>query len=161
MVVAAVVSREQDFRVLGGQACAQRLVVAQHRRQVLGLLAQLLHLLSQGGVLLLQVLAFLGRRKPGHLSGGGERTASAQRSPAWLARLRLGILKPVHRNIPAVFNKLPSNASSTIQQETHGCRRELSRPVVAPARFACWFQTLHVGVFRFHSVAASFPKVQD
>lgn len=60
VVVAAVVRREQQFGVLGGQARAQRLVVAQHRCQVLGLLAQLLHLLPQGGVLLLQVLALLG-----------------------------------------------------------------------------------------------------
>lgn len=60
VVVAAVVRREQEFWVLGGQARAQRLVVAQHSCQVLGLLAQLLHLLPQGSVLLLQALALLG-----------------------------------------------------------------------------------------------------
>lgn len=61
VVVAAVVSRKQEFGVLGGESRAQGLVAAQHRRQVLGLLAQLLHLLPQGGILLLQVLALLGK----------------------------------------------------------------------------------------------------
>lgn len=69
VVVAAVVWREEEFGVLGGQARAQGLVVAQHGRQVLGLLAQLLHLLPQGGVLLLQVLALLW--------GGGARPDSS------------------------------------------------------------------------------------
>lgn len=63
VVVAAVVGREQEFGVLGGESRAQRLVAAQHRREVLGLLAQLLHLLPQGGILLLQVLALLGKDK--------------------------------------------------------------------------------------------------
>lgn len=63
VVVAAVVRREQEFWVLGGQARAQRLVVAQHSCQVLGLLAQLLHLFPQGSVLLLQALALLGGEK--------------------------------------------------------------------------------------------------
>lgn len=63
VVVAAVVSREQEFGVLRGESRAQRLVAAQHRREVLGLLAQLLHLLPQGGILLLQVLALLGKNK--------------------------------------------------------------------------------------------------
>lgn len=62
VVVAAMVSREQDFGVLGGKSRAQRLVAAQHRREVLGLLAQLLYLLPQGGILLLQVLALLGKK---------------------------------------------------------------------------------------------------
>lgn len=59
VVVAAVVGREEELGSLSAQARAQGLVTAQHRRQVLGLLRQLLDLLSQGGVLLLQVLALL------------------------------------------------------------------------------------------------------
>lgn len=62
VVVAAVVRREQEFGVLGGKARAQRLVAAQNGCEVLGFLAQLLHLLPQGGVLLLQVLALLGEK---------------------------------------------------------------------------------------------------
>lgn len=65
VVVAAVVRREQEFGVLGGEARAQRLVAAQHGCEVLGFLAQLLHLLPQGGVLLLQVLALLGENNRG------------------------------------------------------------------------------------------------
>lgn len=59
VVVAAVVGWEEELGSGSAQARAQRLVAAQHRRQVLGLLRQLLHLLPQGGVLLLQVLALL------------------------------------------------------------------------------------------------------
>lgn len=60
VVVAAVVGRVEEVGGLRSQAGAQRLVAAQHGRQVLGLLGELLHLLPQGGVLLLQVLALLG-----------------------------------------------------------------------------------------------------
>lgn len=67
VVVAAVVGGEEQLGRLGAQARAQRLVAAQHRRQVLGLLRQLLHLLPQRRVLLLQVLALLQR------GGGGGR----------------------------------------------------------------------------------------
>lgn len=59
VVVAAVVGRVEELGGLRGQARAQGFVAAQHRRQVLGLLGQLLHLLAQGGVLLLQVLTLL------------------------------------------------------------------------------------------------------
>lgn len=62
VVVAAVVGGEEELGRLSAQARAQGLVAAQHRRQVLGLLRQLLHLLPQGGVLLLQVLALLEER---------------------------------------------------------------------------------------------------
>lgn len=63
LVVAAVMRRVEQVRGLRGQARAQRLVAAQHGRQILGLLRQLLHLLPQGGVLLLQVLTLLGNRE--------------------------------------------------------------------------------------------------
>ena len=59
VVVAAVVRRVEEVWGLRGEAGAHGLVAAQHGRQVLGLLGQLLHLLPQGGVLLLQVLALL------------------------------------------------------------------------------------------------------
>lgn len=58
-VVAAVVGWEEELGSLSTQARAQGLVTAQHGRQVLGLLRQLLHLLPQGGILLFQVLALL------------------------------------------------------------------------------------------------------
>lgn len=60
VVVAAVVRRVEEVGGLRGEAGAHGLVAAQHGRQVLGLLGQLLHLLPQGSVLLLQVLALLG-----------------------------------------------------------------------------------------------------
>lgn len=73
VVVAAVVGGEEELGRLSAQARAQGLVAAQHRRQVLGLLRQLLHLLPQGGVLLLQVLALLedGTRERGLVRGRG------------------------------------------------------------------------------------------
>lgn len=59
VAVAAVMRRVEEVGGLRGQAGALGLVAAQHGGQVLGLLRQLLHLLPQGGVLLLQVLALL------------------------------------------------------------------------------------------------------
>lgn len=62
VVVAAVMRRVQEVRGLRSQAGAERFVAAQHGRQILGLLGQLLHLLSQGGVFLLQGLTLLGKQ---------------------------------------------------------------------------------------------------
>lgn len=65
--VAAVMRRIEEVWGLRSQAGAQRFVAAQHRRQILGLLCQLLHLLPQGGILLLQVLTLLETRREGML----------------------------------------------------------------------------------------------
>lgn len=59
LVVAAVEGRVEELGGLSALAGAQGLVAAQHRGQVLGLLRQLLHLLPEGGVLLLQVFTLL------------------------------------------------------------------------------------------------------
>lgn len=63
VVVAAVVRRVEEVGGLRSQAGAQRFVAAQHGRQVLGLLGQLLHLLPQGCVLLLQILTLLSTQR--------------------------------------------------------------------------------------------------
>lgn len=59
LVVAAVVRRVEEVGRLRRQAGAQGFMGAQHGGQILGLLRQLLHLLPQGGILLLQVLTLL------------------------------------------------------------------------------------------------------
>lgn len=59
VVVAAVMRRVEEVGGLRGQAGAQGFMAAEHGRQILGLLGQLLHLLPQGGVLLLQGLTLL------------------------------------------------------------------------------------------------------
>lgn len=110
-----MVRREQQFGVLGGQARAQRLVVAQHRGQVLGLLAQLLHLLPQSSVFLLQVLALLGGENQDiSVEAESDPAPCSLKSPAWLARLMLGIIFPVHPNIAAGSDNLASDESNTI-----------------------------------------------